>query len=811
MRYFSGRSTDLGNVSALPYASFEELCTAVLLEPRTLPITKAALLALPHKEQQLAKRVAYITPAAFSTSPSPRNTESAQVCNLIALDIDDSKEAKRLLSQRCSSVLGELGYVVYHTARSTSEAPRLRVIVSAQGIPLSSYGAAVRTIASMLGLQEPTRESLVAVQPMYLPTMFEGDTASPVIESNAFGEPFIPQDVVADTDEPQQPQLDGDGPVKDISFLRSPMEGVTTEDAQGALAVLDPDCPMAQWIEIGAALKHQFGEAGMPLWDGWSSKGKKYDPEEMDARWRSLRANPADRVPVTIRSVFRLAKARGWVNLTLAAKAHASTLEWLRSEARSGEQLLDEGCQRIAKVGPTIGTLERKTLIVTLKDRLVEKKLGLPLGDIKRKVKELEMDAAKTGVPPWAKGLCYVTALNQFYRHTTDRRFTPEVIDLMYSVPQIGEDRPMRPRDYLIQIAQVPQVENVRYEPRQGTKKFFTAEEKPFVNIYRPSRLQPNAEMADEAGGIFQAHIANLVLEPEYQRHLIDFLAYHIQEPGRKIRHAVLLQSTPGAGKTFLAVALAAMLGSGNVRKLSASAVLDSQYNDWAYGRQIIVMEEVRVAGSNRYAVMDKLKPLISDDEISYSKKYEDNQTVPNTCNYLMFTNHHDSLAVNDDDRRYFVVASPLQRPEQVAALGGQPYFDRLFGMLKANAGGLRSWFEQWTISPGFNPDARAPVTKYLKELAEAAASPLMAAVKLTIDDEPHALVRRDLLSIGCLRACMNQDLKHFTDQALAGVLRELGWEKAGRHTLEEQRHSLWTRGLGRDAVSTARQRLEFL
>lgn len=811
MRYFLGTARDLGNVTALPHASFEALCTDTLLVPVKLSITKAALFALPHKEQQAAKRVAYITPAAFSGSPSPRNTESAAICNLIALDIDGSKEARRIITQRPSSVLGELGFVCYHTARSTPEAPRIRIIVSAQSIPLSSYGAAVKTVASLLGLAEPTRESLVSVQPMYLPTMFEGETESPVIESNVFGEPFILQDVVADTDEPAPQQLDGDGPVKDISFLRTPLEGVTEADAEGALAVLDPDCPMAQWIEIGAALKHQFGEAGMALWDKWSAKGKKYDPEEMDARWRSLRANPGDRIPVTIRSVFRLAKARGWVNLTLAAKAHQATLEWLRSEARSGEQLLDEGCQRIAKIGPTIGTLERKTLIVTLKDRLVEKKLSLPLGDIKRKVKELEMDAAKTGVPPWAKGLCYITALNQFYRHTTDRRFSPEVIDLMYSVPQIGEDRPMRPRDYLIQIAQVAQVENVRYDPSRGSKKFFTSEDKPFVNIYRPSRLQPNAETAEEAGTIFQEHIANLVAEPEYQRHLIDFLAYHIQHPGQKIRHAVLLQSTPGAGKTFIAVALSAMLGAGNVRKLSASAVLDSQYNDWAYGRQIIIMEEVRVAGSNRYAVMDKLKPLISDDEISYSKKYEDNQTVPNTCNYLMFTNHHDSLAVHDDDRRYFVVASPLQRPEQVAALGGQPYFDRLFGMVKANAAGLRSWFEQWTISPNFNPDARAPMTKYLKELAEAAASPLMAAVKLAIEDEAHPLVRRDLLSIGCLRACMNQDLKHFTDQALAGVLRELGWEKAGRHTLEEQRHSLWVRGLSLDAVTAARQRLEFL
>ncbi|NDJ15597.1 MAG: hypothetical protein EBY17_31240, partial [Acidobacteriia bacterium] len=125
---------------------------------------------------------------------------------------------------------------------------------------------------------------------------------------------------------------------------------------------------------------------------------------------------------------------------------------------------------------------------------------------------------------------------------------------------------------------------------------------------------------------------------------------------------------------------------------------------------------------------------------------------------------------------------------------------------------GLRAWFERWTISPEFNPEGRAPVTKYLKELADNAASPLMAAVRHAIEDEPHALVRSDLLSLSCLRGVLSgQTLPDFSDQALASVLRELGWEKRERVLLEGIRHTLWSKNFPGDVRSEAGLRLEYL
>lgn len=813
----------MGQVFACPQVDFKGLCAEVLSIPIPLKLTREEYHALPAKDkeapldQMRAKRVRYITPGVFKDSPSQRVAEQAVRCNLIALDIDTAAEAKRLLRQNWRDLLGDLGFIVWHTTTSTRENPRLRVIVSADGILPERYQYAARTIAELIGLTKVDNSVIFhAVQPMFLPTSFRGESESPVVASNPDGEPFLPSEIIEDDESAlvdTAPKL-SDDQVANLEFLRSPLEQVTLADAQDALSHLDPDMPMQPWIEVAAGLKHQFAaeeKEAYLLWDQWSAKGKKYvDSEETRYRWNSLKAQPVDRMPITIRSVFRMAQARGWSNPALAKRQHADTLAWIKSPSRTTEELLDHGTRRIAKVGPVVSAIERKVLMTALKETLGARSITLPLPDIKREIRKLELEAARTtGIPPWAKGLCYVTSGNYFYRPSTERKFTPEVLDLMYSTPAIGEEKPIRPREYAIQIANCPQVENLMYSPDRGTRRYYSENGIPYVNTYRQTYAAPEPDRADEAGEIFQAHVRNLVAKPEHQRTLIDFLAYHVQHPGKKVRWATLIQSAQGAGKTFLAVAMSRVLGRSNTMKVTASNVLHGDHNNWAYGTQLVFMEEVRVIGQNRHAVMDKLKPCISDDDISYHCKFEGVRMVPNTTNYLMFTNHHDALAISDDDRRYFVLASPLQHPEQIRALGGSAYFNRLFGMLRDNAGGLRAWFEQWPISPSFDPEGRAPVTQYLHDLAENTATPLSLAVKYTIEDEPHALVRRDLLSLSCLRGCMDvSNLPDFTDQALAGVLRDFGWTKYGRMSVSGYKHQIWIKKYFPDVRATAEGRL---
>ena len=84
--------------------------------------------------------------------------------------------------------------------------------------------------------------------------------------------------------------------------------------------------------------------------------------------------------------------------------------------------------------------------------------------------------------------------------------------------------------------------------------------------------------------------------------------------------------------------------------------------------------------------------------------------------------------------------------------------------------------------------------------------------VEEALDDQPHALVRKDIVSVGVLRQMLPRDgLPHFSDQGLANILREDGYIYAGRHVIDGERHNLWALEGVTDVLAKARTRVEFL
>jgi hypothetical protein len=62
------------------------------------------------------------------------------------------------------------------------------------------------------------------------------------------------------------------------------------------------------WVRVGLALYHEFGDAGRTVWERWSANSSKYDPKSMDAKWRSF----ANVRTIGVGTVFWLARQNGW-------------------------------------------------------------------------------------------------------------------------------------------------------------------------------------------------------------------------------------------------------------------------------------------------------------------------------------------------------------------------------------------------------------------------------------------------------------------------------------------------------------------
>lgn len=135
---------------------------------------------------------------------------------------------------------------------------------------------------------------------------------------------------------------------------------------------------------------------------------------------------------------------------------------------------------------------------------------------------------------------------------------------------------------------------------------------------------------------------------------LLDFLAYVYQNPGKRVRWAIVLFGIQGNGKSFWVELMKRLMGH-NAGEVAGTTVAQ-RFTGWAVNKLFIAIEEIRVPSESKYAILDKMKPFITNREVDVEFKGQDNRTVPNFASYMMLTNHDDALPLDDDDRRYCVI-----------------------------------------------------------------------------------------------------------------------------------------------------------
>lgn len=836
--FWGGNDKALKTVEALPYHSFKAMVDQLLNIAIPINITKDEFLAMPKEVRAQRKRVPYLVPCCFTKTISRRTSEFATHFNLICLDIDEPSLAAPYANSPWMLLEQMMPYnfALYHTASSTTKKPRVRIIVEAGTLEVKHYAKAVNYIARIIGLAEVTRESYVYVQPMYLPCIFKGEAEldiHPLVVYETGGRAVMWSDI-RDADSThgagkERSKVDDErsytsGDVLD--FLRPAVEGISLELAAEALSHIDPDVGYAEWLEIAAALRHQFpgeqSEQAYGMFDEWSSTGSKYVGEkDTRAKWDSLRPHPVGRVPITIRTLFTRAQTAGWDSVKTQEKCFHATRLWI-SQSDNPTRLMKEGLSRIITTPMITQAGEEALLNMIVEECRRRFSIRVSLTALRKDMAQMRLELREKNVknknvsPPWTKGICYVAATDEFFRHATQERFGPGALDRYYSSKLMpteeqlkaagatAEDfgatsKPLvRPQDYMLNSINIPRVYDYVYDPRFPTDTFIHHNNRPYVNTYVPTYPEPDKSTSRKCGQMFMKHMRLLIEEEEYRQTLMDFLAYLVQFPGKKIRWAVVIQGAEGCGKTFLSMAMSAVLGVGHVRVVDNNAV-NSPWNDWAYGSQLIACEEIRVAGHNRHDIMNILKPLITNETININQRNRDSRQVDNTTNYILFTNHHDALALTKGDRRYFILKSRLQTKEQVAAVGDD-HFTELFNMLANSPGGLRHFFEEWPISSEFDANGHAPRTKYLYEMLQDSGHEAAAIIQDAIEHGQHPLIAEDFVSATALLHWLEmQDKfqysgKPISIRLLGVMLREEGFVPIGRGNLGGKIHFFWAK-----------------
>ena len=318
------------------------------------------------------------------------------------------------------------------------------------------------------------------------------------------------------------------------------------------------------------------------------------------------------------------------------------------------------------------------------------------------------------------------------------------------------------------------------------------------VNIYR------KPDVAVRAGNVsrFERYLSLLLPDARDRQILICYLAALVQNPGVKFQWAPVLQGVEGNGKTLVASCAAYALG----RKYTHQPIakhLGGQFNSYLEGKLFIIVEEIHMEG--RRAMLDDLKPLITNLEIEIEGKGVDQRMIRNTTNWFFCTNYEDAVLKNRNDRRYAIFFTAQQSVDDLVRDGmGGEFFPRMYHWLRSEGGyaAVAHWLLNYPVPDELNPAGlchRAPITSS----TEAAIGKSMGPVEAEITEAVEGGVagfRGGWVSSNALAKMLRDRGVRISRIKLASIMFDLGyyeWGRAPRAVMCEDatRPKLWFKG----------------
>jgi len=187
---------------------------------------------------------------------------------------------------------------------------------------------------------------------------------------------------------------------------------------------------------------------------------------------------------------------------------------------------------------------------------------------------------------------------------------------------------------------------------------------------------------------------------------VLKWLAYPIQNPGAKMRTAIVVHGPQGTGKNLFFESIMQIYGPYG-RIIDQSAVED-KFNDWASKKLFLIADEV-IARSELFHIKNKLKGLITGEWIRINPKQIKAYDEKNHVNMVFLSNERMPVVLEEDDRRYCVIWTPPK-------LSKEFYLEVKMELRNGGVEALHHYLMNLDLS-GFDEHAKPPETMAKEEL----------------------------------------------------------------------------------------------
>lgn len=457
----------------------------------------------------------------------------------------------------------------------------------------------------------------------------------------------------------------------------------------------------------------------------------------------------------------------------------------------------------------SIDHLDRDFLAAVVKRRMGEWGFPVSISDCKAMLRYVAVEGDDGGVvPEWANRHVYVMNHDCFFDLSTATMISRTAFNARYDrmMPQKANGDREDAAKWCLQRWNTSTVDDYMYLP--GQEPLFQYEGRWYSNLYSPASVPEIAieytPQGVEAIDAFQRHIkAFCGQRPEVYTNLFDWMAWVVQNPGKKCRWAPLLKGIQGDGKTLILEAVRAAMGAANVRSLN-NKLLKSDFGDWQEGSCVAGIEELMMTGRQRYDVANSLKEPIANSSLTINRKGRTSGAdIINVTNYIAFTNYVDAAPLEDSDRRWWVVFSPFTSKGAVANAQGLTVeglfkmYETIFNSFKNHRAEWRKFLIDYQVSGNFYPNRDAPLTEEKNEM-RISGEDVHEGIARQCIEHGSVGVGRSVLSSSCLTAamravCLQDGIEPPKTTSVNHMLTRLGYSQVAMQVKWDGKpHRVW-------------------
>ncbi|KAA6380777.1 MAG: hypothetical protein EZS28_023693, partial [Streblomastix strix] len=163
--------------------------------------------------------------------------------------------------------------------------------------------------------------------------------------------------------------------------------------------------------------------------------------------------------------------------------------------------------------------------------------------------------------------------------------------------------------------------------------------------------------------------------------YILNWIAWMIQNPGKKSRAAIILQGRQGIGKNRFTDVIAELTNRYSCPNITNIDEFTGKFNSVVENKMFSVLIEAMNYNDSKKGVATIMKSIISDQTIRINEKNQSRRIAVNVMNVMNVTNSDMTIQPETDDRRHLVCACKTvhqvteEHPEQTEYLRTQVKF----------------------------------------------------------------------------------------------------------------------------------------